>query len=89
MPQIRGFAVQDGILKTIEAAAGAYGLKSIPGSDGEVTVLEDIPELAKQYKMGDPVEFTAKFNAIYDPEKLPVDEETSEEEESAEATEAA
>ena len=40
MPQIKGFAVQDGILKTIEATAAAYGLKSIPGSDGEVTVLE-------------------------------------------------
>jgi hypothetical protein len=81
MPQIKGFAVQDGILKTIESAAEAYGLKSIPGSDGEVTVLEDIPALSKNYKMGDAVEFTAKFNAIFDPEKLPAaKEETSAEE---------
>jgi hypothetical protein len=31
MPQIRGFAVQEGIVQTVKAAISAYGLKSMPG----------------------------------------------------------
>jgi hypothetical protein len=31
MPQIRGFAVQEGIIQTVKAAIEAYGLKSMPG----------------------------------------------------------
>jgi FKBP-type peptidyl-prolyl cis-trans isomerase (trigger factor) len=68
MPQIRGFSVQEGIIKTCQSAVDAYGLKSIKGSDGEVEVLEDIPEVAADYKLGDSVEFTATFKAIFDPE---------------------
>jgi hypothetical protein len=79
MPQLKGFAVQDGILETIKSAVDAYGLKYLPGSDGEATVLEDIPEVSKGYKMGDAVEFTAKFNAVFDPEKLPAGETPAEE----------
>jgi Bacterial trigger factor protein (TF) len=67
MPQIRGFAVQEGIIRTCQSAVDAYGLKSLSGSAGEVQVLEDIPALASSYKLGDDVEFTATFNAIYDP----------------------
>jgi FKBP-type peptidyl-prolyl cis-trans isomerase (trigger factor) len=67
MPQIRGFTVQEGIIRTCQSAVDSYGLKSLPGSAGEVQVLEDIPAVASKYKLGDDVEFTATFNAIYDP----------------------
>ena len=67
MPQIRGFAVQEGIIQTVQSAVDAYGLKSISGKDGEVEVLEDIPEHAKSYKLGDDIRFTATFKAIFDP----------------------
>jgi hypothetical protein len=67
MPQIRGFAVEESIVKTCQAAVDAYGLKSLSGSDGNVEVLEDIPEVANNYKLGDDLQFTATFNAIYDP----------------------
>lgn len=71
MPQIRGFAVQEGIIQTVEAAVKAYGLLSLKGSDGEVEVLEDIPEVAKQYKVNGEtnVPFTCTFNAVFDPEQ--------------------
>jgi hypothetical protein len=74
MPQIKGFAVQEGIIKTVQSSVGAYGLKSIPGSDGEVEVLENIPEIAKGYKMGDDIQFTAKFRAVFDPLKFRAEE---------------
>lgn len=76
MPQIRGFAVQEGIIQTVQSAVNAYGLKSISGSDGEVEVLEDIPEIAKVYKLGDNVQFTATFRAIVDPELVPNEQPT-------------
>jgi hypothetical protein len=44
-------------------------------SDGEVEVLEDIPEVAKSYKLGDGIEFTATFKAIFDPEQVRSKEE--------------
>merc|ERR1719223_795407 len=39
MPQIKGFAVQEGIIQTVKSPVNAYGLKSIAGSNGEVEVL--------------------------------------------------
>ena len=69
MTQIRGFAVQEGIIRTVQAAVDVYGLKSIPGSDGEVEVLENVPEIARGYKLGDNVKFSCTFNAIFDAEK--------------------
>ncbi|KAL3911446.1 MAG: hypothetical protein SGILL_007278 [Bacillariaceae sp.] len=71
MPQIRGFAVQESIVRTCQSAVDAYGLKSLSGSDGEVEVLEDIPALAEKYKLGDDLQFTATFNAVYDPANAP------------------
>uniref|UniRef100_A0A7S1Z771 Trigger factor ribosome-binding bacterial domain-containing protein n=1 Tax=Trieres chinensis TaxID=1514140 RepID=A0A7S1Z771_TRICV len=68
-PQITNFAVQEGIINTIEAAVGAYGLKSLPGDAGSVEVLEDVTEMCKGYKTGDPLQFTATFRATYDEEK--------------------
>jgi hypothetical protein len=41
----------------------------LPGSDGEVQVHEDVTALAKAYRTGDSIQFTATLNAAYDPEK--------------------
>mmetsp|Transcript_60506 Transcript_60506/g.148447 ORF Transcript_60506/g.148447 Transcript_60506/m.148447 type:complete len:223 (+) Transcript_60506:103-771(+) len=68
MPQIRGFAVSEAIVRTCQAAVDAYGLKSLKGSDGEVNVNEDIEELSKTYKVGDDIFFTATFKASMDEE---------------------
>lgn len=71
MGQIRGFAVQESIVRTCQSAVDAYGLKSVSGSDGEVEIREDIPAVSKGYKLGDTLEFTAFFNAQVDPEAQP------------------
>jgi hypothetical protein len=71
LPQIRGFSVQEAIIQTVEAAVKAHGLKALSGSDGEVEVKENIPEVAKKYKAGDNVPFTCTFNAMFDPDKVP------------------
>jgi len=65
MPQIKGFAVEESIIRTCQSAVDAYGLKSVSGGDGEVEILENVPELAKVYKLGDDIQFTATFNAMY------------------------
>jgi len=76
-PQMTLFALQEGIIKTCEAAVAAYGLKALAGSDGSVEVHEDIKDIAKGYKVGTSVTFTATFKATVDPEKV-VKEETEE-----------
>lgn len=43
----------------------AYGLTSLSGSDGEVKVHEDVAAVARAYKTGDSVLFTATLNAAY------------------------
>lgn len=63
--QITGFAIQEAIIKTCEASLEAYGLESLPGSTGEVTVNEDIKELCKGYKMGNGVAFTATYRGRF------------------------
>ena len=68
-PQITQFSVQESIIKTVEAVMDAYGLKSLPGSDGELDVNENVDEMSKGYKIGDPLQFTATLNAVIDPEK--------------------
>jgi len=78
MPQIRGFAVEEAIVRTCQSAVDAYGLKSVSGSDGQVEILEDIPEVARAYKLGDDLEFTAFLNAVVDPDLEPATEESSE-----------
>ena len=75
--QITQFSLQEAIVKTVEAAVEAFGLKSLAGSEGEVNVKEDIEQMAKQYKkIGESVQFTATLNACYDPEKTK-EEDTS------------
>ena len=78
-PQLTMFAVQEGIIKTCEAAVEAYGLKSLPGSDGSVEVHEDVKTISSGYKFGDSIQFTATFPATFDPEKAQDTEEESEE----------
>jgi len=68
-PQITQFAVQEAIIKTIEAVVDSYGLKSLKGSAGEVNVNEDVTAMAKGYKTGDSLPFTASFKAVLDTEK--------------------
>lgn len=70
MPQITTFAVQEAVIKTVEAAVDAYGLKSLPGSDGEINVNEDVKDMASQWKEGESLIFTTNFAAIFDPEKV-------------------
>lgn len=53
----------------MEAGVQAYGLKSLPGSDGEIEVQEDVGDMAKGWKPGDSLTFTTRFSAIFDPEK--------------------
>ena len=70
MPQIQGFAIQEGIIKTVEQAVKAYGLTSLPGSEGEVNILEDVKEMCKGYKEGTSLEFTATLNCAMDPSRV-------------------
>lgn len=81
-PQLTMFSVQEGIIKTCEAAVKAYGLKSLQGSDGSVEVHEDVKEISSGYKAGESIPFTATFPATIDPERTQTVEE--EEEEAAE-----
>lgn len=63
LPKITGFAVQESIIKTVQAAVDAYGLKALSGDDGSVTVKEDVAAMAKGYKQGDSLAFTATLKA--------------------------
>jgi Bacterial trigger factor protein (TF) len=68
-PQITQFAIQESIIKTVEAMVVQYGLVSLSGSDGQVQVHEDVSEMTKLYKTGTSIQFTATLNAMYDPNK--------------------
>lgn len=90
-PQITAFAVQESLIRTVESAVDAFGLKALPGSDGEVTIQEEVEEICKGYNVGDSIPFTATLNAIFDPAKsssttASSSEDTSEEEEETVAT---
>lgn len=82
-PQITAFAVQEAVIKTVEAGVEAYGLKALPGSDGEIEVQEDVGDMAKAWKAGDSLTFTTTFSAIFDPEKVSASSETDAEEPAA------
>jgi len=64
--QITSFAVQEAIIKTCEISLEAYGLESLPGSAGEVTVIENIKDLCRGYKVGTDVAFTATYRGKFD-----------------------
>jgi hypothetical protein len=68
-PQITAFSVQEAVISTVKAAVEAYGLKSLPGSDGEIEVQEDVGDMSKGWKQGESLTFTTKFSAVFDPEK--------------------
>lgn len=81
--QITSFAVQEAIIKTCEESLEAYGLESLPGSAGEVTVNEDIKDICKGYKVGSDVAFTASYKGKFDSAaqaavEPPVEESSSE-----------
>jgi hypothetical protein len=63
-PQITQFAVQEGIVKTIETVVDAYGLVSLRGSDGEVKVNENVSDMAKGWK-SESLQFTATLLCGY------------------------
>ena len=48
----------------------AYGLQSLPGSDGQVQVHEDVAQMASGYKAGTDLFFTATLQASYDESKI-------------------
>ena len=37
--------MQEAVIKTVEAGVEAYGLKALPGSDGEIEVQEDVGDM--------------------------------------------
>ena len=65
MPQITGFAIQEALVKSVEATLANFGLQSLPGSDGQVTVLEEVQEMSKGYKSGDNLKFTATLKCAF------------------------
>mmetsp|Transcript_32073 Transcript_32073/g.57991 ORF Transcript_32073/g.57991 Transcript_32073/m.57991 type:complete len:215 (+) Transcript_32073:99-743(+) len=67
-PQITTFAVQESLIRTVESAVESFGLKALPGSDGDVTINEEVKDMCQGYKVGDSLEFTATLNAIFDPD---------------------
>jgi len=86
-PKMTGFALQESIINTVEAAVGAYGLLALEGSDGEVNVNEDIQEINKSYKLGDDVQFTATLKCEFDSTKQrPVETPTVDEPQIEKAT---
>jgi FKBP-type peptidyl-prolyl cis-trans isomerase (trigger factor) len=72
LPQITQFAVQEGIIKTIQSIVDAYGLISLKGSEGDVSVQEDVVEMAKGWK-NQSLQFTATLKAAY---RVPTDSST-------------
>jgi hypothetical protein len=69
-PQITQFSVQEAIIKTCQSIVESYGLLSLPGTEGEVKVHEDVDTICKKYKIGDTIQFTASINAMYDPNMI-------------------
>jgi len=70
-PKMTNFALQEGIVKTCQAAILRYGVKEINiDAIGAVTFNEDIEQMSSKYnyKSCPSVPFTANFRAIFDPE---------------------
>lgn len=49
-----------------EQSLEAYGLESLQGSEGEVTVNEDMQAASAKYKLGDDLPFTATYKGKFD-----------------------
>ncbi|EED88888.1 predicted protein [Thalassiosira pseudonana CCMP1335] len=65
-PRMTMFAIQEAVIKTCEQSLEAYGLESLQGSEGEVTVNEDMQQVCKTYKLGTDIEFTATYKGKFD-----------------------
>jgi len=68
-PKMTAFALREGIVKTVENAVAAFGLKPLDGSDGEVEIKEDVQEILKGYKLGNDVAFTSTLKCEFGPER--------------------
>jgi ABC-type ATPase with predicted acetyltransferase domain len=77
-PQITNFAVQESIVKTVEAAVIAFGITSLAGEDGNVEVNEDVSQMSKGYKEGTSLKFTATLNCALAEKAAPVVEDVIE-----------
>ncbi|KAL3765654.1 hypothetical protein ACHAWO_003518 [Cyclotella atomus] len=66
MPRMTAFAIQEAVIKTCEQSLEAYGLESLQGSAGEVTVHEDMQKISKSYKLGNDIPFTATYKGKFD-----------------------
>ena len=51
-------AINDGMIDAMESA----GIQKLEGEAGNAEVLEDVSEIIKAFKVGEPISFTAKFN---------------------------
>merc|ERR1711862_457372 len=80
-PQITLFAIQESIINTCESAVNAFGLKSIPGAEGDVDIKEDVKLFAKGYKQGTDIEFTATFKGTYDESKRNIEDDDDDDDE--------
>ena len=49
-----------------EQSLEAFGLESLEGSAGEVTVNEDMQKVSKGYKIGNDIPFTATYKGKFD-----------------------
>ena len=65
-PRMTMFAIQEAVIKTCEQSLEAYGLESLEGSAGEVTVKEDMQKISKGYKLGNDIPFTATYKGKFD-----------------------
>lgn len=74
-PQITEFAVQESLIKTVQAGIGAFGLEALPGSDGKMEVHEDVAQISKMYKTGMSIPFTATVCCKYTTEAVEKQEE--------------
>jgi hypothetical protein len=71
MPQMTTFALQEAITNSLEVVVSAYGLKTLSGSEGNIDVKEKVEDIARGWKEGSNVLYTATFKG----EVLPKEEE--------------
>jgi hypothetical protein len=58
------------MIRTVQGVIEAFGLESLPGSDGKMEILEDVKGLSNDYKIGYAIPFTATVNCKYGADAL-------------------
>lgn len=61
MPQVVLFSIQDALINTVKVMVEEFGLNN----GGEVTIHEDVEAIARSYKAGTNITFTASVEAAY------------------------